>query len=38
VWALGEDRCSVRAPGREQLVVGFDQARQTVHALAEQRG
>jgi hypothetical protein len=34
VWALGFDRFSVRALGREQLVAGFDAARQTAHALA----
>jgi hypothetical protein len=36
VWALGADRFSVRAPQREQIVVGFDAARQTAHALARQ--
>jgi hypothetical protein len=35
VWAMGADRFSVKAPEREQLVVGFDQARQTAHGLAE---
>src|SRR5262249_22697684 len=27
VWALGEDRFAVRAPGHEQLVTGFEEAR-----------
>ena len=36
-WApLGADRFSVRAPEREQVIVGFDAARQTAHALAQQ--
>jgi hypothetical protein len=37
VWALGEDRFSVRAPGRdEQIVVGHDTAMQAADALAAQ--
>ena len=35
VWALGEQRFTVKAPGLEQLVVGFEKARQTAHALAD---
>lgn len=36
VWALGADRFSVRAREREQVVVGFDSARQTAHDLARE--
>ena len=36
VWALGADRFSVRAPEREQLVVGFGAARQTAHEPARE--
>jgi hypothetical protein len=35
VWALGADRFSVRAPGHEQVVAGYDAAREMAHALAE---
>jgi hypothetical protein len=38
VWALGEDRFAVRAPGHEQLVTGLEEAQQAAHALAEQLG
>jgi hypothetical protein len=38
VWALGEDRFAVRAPGCEQLVTGLEEAQQVAHALAEQLG
>jgi hypothetical protein len=34
VWALGEDRFGVRAPGHEQLVTGFDEAERTADDLA----
>jgi hypothetical protein len=34
LWALGEDRFTLRAPGGEQLVVGFEEARQAAQALA----
>jgi hypothetical protein len=34
VWAVGADRFTVKAPEREQLVVGFDAARQTARELA----
>jgi len=34
VCAQGADRFSIRARGHEQLVVDFDEARQTAHALA----
>jgi hypothetical protein len=27
VWALGEDRFRIVAPGHEQLVTGFDEGR-----------
>jgi hypothetical protein len=35
VWALGEDRFRINAPGHEQLVTGFDEAERTADALAE---
>ena len=35
VWALGAQRFAVKAPEREQLVTGFDAARQTAIALAD---
>jgi hypothetical protein len=35
VWASGVDRFTVRALGPEWVVVGFQEARQTAHALAE---
>jgi hypothetical protein len=38
VWALGEDRFAVRAPGHEQLVTGYDEAERTADALAERLG
>jgi hypothetical protein len=34
VWALGEDRLAVRAPGHEQTVVGYPEAEQAADALA----
>jgi hypothetical protein len=34
LWALGEDRFAVRAPGHVQLVTGLDEARQAADALA----
>jgi hypothetical protein len=36
VWALGEDRFRITAPGHEQLVTGFDVAERAAGALAEQ--
>lgn len=36
VWALGADRFSVRAREHEQVVAGFDPARQTAHELARE--
>jgi hypothetical protein len=36
VWALGEDRFRIAAPGHEQLVTGFEEADRTADALAEQ--
>jgi hypothetical protein len=36
VWALGEDRFRVTAPGHEQLVTGFDEAERMADELAEQ--
>jgi hypothetical protein len=35
VWALGEDRFRISAPGHEQLVIGFEEAERTADALAE---
>jgi hypothetical protein len=35
VWALGEDRFAVRAPGHEQLVTGLQEAQRAADALAE---
>ena len=35
VWALGEDRFAVRAPGHEQIVTGLEEAQQAADALAE---
>lgn len=34
VWALGRERFAVKAPGSEQVVVGFDAAREAAHRLA----
>jgi hypothetical protein len=34
VWALGEDRFRVTAPGHEQIVVGFGEAERAADALA----
>jgi hypothetical protein len=36
VWALGQDRFRITAPGHEQLVTGFDEAERAADALAEQ--
>ena len=38
VWALGSERFSVRAPDHEEVVVGFEEVRQTAHAVAERLG
>jgi hypothetical protein len=38
VWALGEDRFRIAAPGHEQLVTGSDEAEQTADAVAERLG
>jgi hypothetical protein len=38
VWALGEDRFKVTAPGHEQLVVGYPEAERTADALAKRLG
>jgi hypothetical protein len=35
VWALGEDRFRITAPGHEQPVTGFEEAERTADALAE---
>jgi hypothetical protein len=35
IWALGEDRFRVTAPGHEQIVVGFPEAERAAEALAE---
>jgi len=34
IWALGEDRFRVTAPGHEQLVTGFQEAEKLADALA----
>jgi hypothetical protein len=34
VWALGEDRFRITAPGHEQLVTGFGEAERAADALA----
>jgi hypothetical protein len=36
VWALGEDRFRITAPGHEQIVTGFKKAEQAAVALAAQ--
>jgi len=36
VWALGEDRFRITAPGHEQIVTGFEEAERAADALAEQ--
>jgi hypothetical protein len=28
VWALGGERCAVRAPGHEEIVTGLEEAQQ----------
>jgi hypothetical protein len=38
MWALGEDRFRITAPGHEQLVTGYDEAEQAADALAERLG
>jgi hypothetical protein len=38
VWALGEDRFRVTAPGHEQIVTGFEEAERTADALAARLG
>jgi hypothetical protein len=38
VWALGEDRFAIRAPGHEQIVTGFDEAQQVADVLSGQLG
>jgi hypothetical protein len=38
VWALGEDRFAVRAPGHEEIVTGYDEAEWATDALAQQLG
>jgi hypothetical protein len=35
VWALGEDRFRLTAPGQEQIVTGFEEAERTADELAE---
>ena len=36
MWALGEDRFRITAPGHEQIVTGFDESERAADALAEQ--
>jgi hypothetical protein len=38
VWALGEDRFRITAPGHVQIVTGFKKADQTAAALAARLG
>jgi hypothetical protein len=38
VWALGEDRFRIAAPGHEQIVTGYPEVEQRADALAEQLG
>jgi hypothetical protein len=38
VWALGEDRFRITAPGHEQIVSGYDEAERAADALAERLG
>jgi hypothetical protein len=38
VWALGEDRFAVTAPGQEQLVTGLEEAQRAADALAQRLG
>jgi hypothetical protein len=38
VWALGEDRFRITAPGHEQIVIGYDEAERNADALAEWLG
>jgi len=38
VWALGEDRFRITAPGHERIVVGFEETERAADALAEQLG
>jgi hypothetical protein len=38
MWSLGEDRFRIKAPGREELVTGFDEAERAADALAERLG
>jgi hypothetical protein len=38
MWALGEDRFRVTAPGQEQLVAGFERAERMADVLAGRLG
>jgi hypothetical protein len=38
VWALGEDRFDVVAPGDSHEIAGYDAARALAHVLAEELG
>jgi len=38
VWALGGDHFAVRAPGREQIITGYDEAERVADAPAEHPG
>jgi hypothetical protein len=38
VWALGEDRFRITAPGEEQLVTGYPEAERAADALAKRLG
>ena len=38
VWALGEDRFKITAPGQAQIVTGFQEAERVAEALADRLG
>jgi hypothetical protein len=38
IWALGQQRFRVRAPGHEEVVVGHEPAHRRAHELAQELG
>ena len=38
VWALGEDRFKITAPGHEQVITGFEEVEKAADALAGRLG
>ena len=38
LWVLGDQRYRVKSPGGEQIVEGFQQAREAGHELAQRAG